>query len=630
MSLQKPAAVWGTFREGGLDRYTFDARAGERICFEAVANRLGKDADPLITIRDPASRFVAQRDNDAGLYFDSRFEHVFDKAGTYTLEIRDARFKRNEHWTYALRVGKFPPARVVVPAAEEIAGRLPGPCFHVMKRPDDDGSSWMPTTTAEGPILLAPENGEPTPAAAPCTICGVLRKPGIRHLFTFKLDKGQKLFVRGEDKAINSPVDLELVLFDKAGKEVKRHQEAKRNPRAEIEDEVTLEYTANAAGEFQLAVRDGFRDGGEAFAYRLTVRPDSFPPQLEAEVEGLVVPQGSYQIVPITVTRSPGTKGTIALKLLGAPPGMTLTPNEIAESANAVVCKLEASTSAKLGVHTLQILAECEGSRSLVQCKPLVDRRHVNEDLIPIALREDQRRLPPSVADRFALQITPTSPFTFELPEPELTLVRYQRVGVPLAITRVPGFDGPITFTAKGGQLAPKEEGRTRVYAEFPAATPATPRAEGFIQSLILSNLAKARIEVSAMGTHQGRRVTLTRSFELDLVPGFRVKGEPAKLSVFPGETARTRFTVERIGGIDNEITILFNRNNGGLELPETLVIPRGQTGVDFAIAIPADTAPRKFNIQATSSGDVNGYEEEIRGSLVEIEVKKPDVPKKK
>ena len=39
----------------------------------------------------------------------------------------------------------------------------------------------------------------------------------------------------------------------------------------------------------------------------------------------------------------------------------------------------------------------------------LIDRKVVNVDLIPIALREDQTRLPSSLTDRFALQITSPS-----------------------------------------------------------------------------------------------------------------------------------------------------------------------------------------------------------------------------
>ena len=136
---------------------------------------------------------------------------------------------------------------------------------------------------------------------------------------------------------------------------------------------------------------------------------------------------------------------------------MTLTPSEIDEGVNAVVCKLAATKDAPLGLGTLQIqadisVANASGSSTFVRTQPLIDRQIVNVDLIPHGLREDQRRLPPSLTDRFALQVTPASFFTFELPESLVTLSRYQHADFPLAVTPCKGFAGPLAFKAKGGR----------------------------------------------------------------------------------------------------------------------------------------------------------------------------------
>src|SRR5206468_7220176 len=139
-----------------------------------------------------------------------------------------------------------------------------------------------------------------------------------------------------------------------------------------------------------------------------------------------------------------------------APPGVTLTPNEIDAGVNAVVCNLSAAPAAPIGLHTLQILARpaaIEGAAPTpVRTLPLIDRQIVNVDLIPHALREDQRRLPPALTDRFAVQITRPATFTFELPEPLVTLGRYQKVDFPILVNRFPGDASTITFSAKGGQ----------------------------------------------------------------------------------------------------------------------------------------------------------------------------------
>ena len=119
------------------------------------------------------------------------------------------------------------------------------------------------------------------------------------------------------------------------------------------------------------------------------------------------MPRGSYQPVPLTVVRTEWT-GPVALTLAGGPPGVTLTPSEIPAGVDAIVCQLAAAADSPTGVFSVQLFAQPAGQadapRSLVRTRPLIDRQLVNVDLIPYALREDQRRLPPSLTDRLALQ----------------------------------------------------------------------------------------------------------------------------------------------------------------------------------------------------------------------------------
>src|SRR5205807_3946742 len=125
-----PVSLWGRVREAAVDRFAIEVTAGQHVSFEAVGSRLGKDVDPLLTIRDARGHVVAERDNDPGLYFDFRFEHTFAAAGTYTVEMRDARYHGSEHGYYVLRMGRFPAARVAVSAAiqwgKRFELRLPG------------------------------------------------------------------------------------------------------------------------------------------------------------------------------------------------------------------------------------------------------------------------------------------------------------------------------------------------------------------------------------------------------------------------------------------------------------------------------------------------------------------------
>jgi hypothetical protein len=615
-ALSLPTAVWGTLREGTVDRFAIEVKAGEKLSFEAVANRLGKDSDPLVIIRDPKGKVIAERDNDPGLYFDCRFAHTFESTGKHAVEIRDARFHGNEHRKYVLRIGRFDTGRT--PVATESKPGESGLTFAVRK--GERGSSWVPVPGSQYPITVG-QASDLTVAKVPGELWGTLPEPGVRTAFAVTLTKGQRIHVRGEAVALNSPADPEVFVLDRTGRELRRSGDA--------DVETPFDFTAPANGEYRFVVRDKQRDGGPDFAFRLTVRNETFPPKLTAEVEGLTVPRGSYQPVPILVTRY-GTTGPIKLSLRGAPAGLTLAPTEIGEQETAVVCKLSADAKAALGLHTVQIVAEVDGrERVLVTTQPLIDVKRQNVDLIPIALRDDQRRLPPSVADRFAVFVTPAAPFTFELPKAVVTLPRYQSAPIPVVTNRVPGFDGPIRFAATGGQLADKTEGRTRVYAEFPEAGVRQLEVSGRAVSKILSNTAKARIDVTATGTHAGRRVTLTRCFDLDLVTAFKLTPVTPKVTLAPGESTTVRYAVERVPGFDGPVSLRLNPQDG-LAFDEAITVPKGQSTVDVKVAVAPTATARRVNLQVTATATVDGYEEEVRVPTVEIDVKPPEPTKGK
>ncbi len=649
MKVALPAAVHGVFRAAEVDRFTIDVAAGQKVSFEAVGSRLGKDVDPLITIRDARGKWLAERDNDPGLCFDCRFEHGFPIAGTYTVELRDARHAGAEHGSYVLRMGRFPAARVAVPSAvkpgqraeltlPEVEGKpvpfdvpadqLFGPFVASLKRAGDDGSTWIPLTATSADVTTAQQPcrtlEQATPAKVPGMLCGVLRERGIRDYFRFELAKGQRIKVRAEARVLHSPADLEVALLDAKGNEVRRASDPGR-------DDFLFDFTANAAGSFALTVRDLHRDGGPAVAYRLDLRDGAAQFTVDADVEGLAIPRGNYQSFPVKLTNG-ARFGPIKLRLVGAPAGLTLTPDEIADTDTTVLCKLAAGADTPEGLHTVCIVAEPMKAEvgvvsTFVNTLPLIDRKRVNVDLIPYALREDQRRLPTSLTDHFAVQVTPAAAFSVDLPETLVTLGRYQRADFPLVTTRVAGFEGPITFTARGGQLADKDDVRTRVCAEFTSATSEKPQAIGSIHSRILSNLGKTRIDVEGTAIHQGRRVTLMRSFDLDLRPAFKITAEADKM-VLPGSIAKVRLLADRVKTFDGAVTVQLSPVQG-LELPATVTIPAGKSGVDLDVQIPADWTPRRVGLRARSVAAVGDYEEEQQSQLVELDVRKPEVPKK-
>ena len=645
--VELPCSLWGRFREAEVDRLSLSVKAGQRVSFEVVGSRLGKEVDPLLTIRDAQGRFVAQRDNDPGLYFDFRFEHRFAVAGTYTVEVRDSRFQGHEHGSYVLRMGRVPAARVAVPAAvrpgkraklylpelkETVEVDIPaaqtvGPMSITLKRPTDEGSAWLPVAVSDLDAFAATADattpGKATPAKVPCQLGGVLLDGKRRQFFRLALEKGQTIYATGHGRGLNSSIDLDIALTDEKGQNLRQSGQGE-------DDKAKFDFTAPKAGDYFVAIRDQAREGGPACAYRVEVRTVPFQPTILAEVEGLTVPRGDYQPVPLVVIRN-GYVGPITLTLTGTPAGVTLSPTEIPAGENAIVCKLSASEAAPIGLHTLQIWATTKGAapvKQLVRTQPMIDRQLQNVDLIPYTLRENQRRLPASVSDRFALQVTEPSPFTVELSDPLVILSRYQQAPIPIVTTRKAGFDGTISFTARGGQLADKAEGRTRVYAEFPKATVGTPTVVGGVHSRILTNLGKTRIEVIASATHAGRRITLIRSFELEIRSAFSITTakEPVKLT--SGSTAKVRVKVDRLKTFAGPVVVHLSPNDG-LECPEMVTIPKGKDSVEVEVRVQPATSPGRRGISLTGTAEVDGFEEEVRGDRIEIEVPQPEKPKK-
>jgi hypothetical protein len=658
--LALPKAVWGVARPTETERFSIDVAAGQRLAFEVVGSRLGKNFDPLVTIYDAAGRVVVQRDNDGGLFFDCRFEHTFAATGRYTVELRDARFHGDDQWSYVLRIGNFPSSRVAIPSSVRPGTasiltfpQTPGqtaplalaadfPCvgfFHDLRLPGNDASAWLQLVAADCDNHVETEPNDTlqtaTVVTVPANLHGCLATPGDRDWFAFELTQGQKLEVRGESWSLGSAADLELAIVDPTGREVQRIDDV-------LLDEASFRFTAGTAGPHKLLIRDMAHDGGPDFAYRVEIRPAGPKIELTTDVAGVTVPQGSHQAVSLTITRTEFS-GPIELSLVGNPPGLKLLATTVPTEAADFVTTLAADGSAAIGLQTLQIAARGTASpessqppaspqapvppqavvlpQTLVRTLPVIGRQLVNVDLIPIAPRDDQRRPPPSLIDRFAVQVTPPAPFDVEMPKPLITLARYQTAELPIASTRATGFTAPIKLTVRGGQLGNENEFRSRVFGRIADATPEAVVVTGVLHSRNLAQTIKQRGFLDATVVHEGRKITLTRSFELDVRTAHRLSVEPPKLSLQPGASARVKLLADRVPTFRGPVTVK-PLMVAGLSMPEEIVIAEGQEAVEVELKIAAELKPGTFRVRLPASARVEQFQEDTPGVELEIEVK--------
>lgn len=641
-----PIALAGTFRSASIDRFGIDVQAGEEVSFECVSSRLGKDADPLIRIRDAQGKRVVEYDNDPGLFFDFRFAHTFVQAGRYVVELSDARYHGNDDWAYVLRMGRFPAARVAVPAAasagQAVTLRFPelprvesplsvkpdaplGRFYHALRREGDAAATWIAASVTRSPSVreVEPNNTleQATKVELPAVLCGVLDKPNQIDYFSFELKKGDKLDVKAESSLLDSAADIEVFTLAPDGKEMQRIDDV-------LLEEASLVLSANRDGLYAIGIHDVTRGGGVGFAYRVEARPAE--PQLSvlADFSALTVPQNEYQSLPLVFTRT-NYNGAIELKLLGAPTGVTLDNPLVPEGVNTHFLRVRAATAAPQGVHTLQLLASAEVDgkpiTAVARTQPLIDRQLYNVDLIKYALRDNQRRLPPSLSDRIALQVTPPAPFSVELPEPLVTLVRYLTIDFPLHTTRRHEFAGDINFRADGGQIGQESEIRRQIYSRFTPATPAKLLTHGTFFSRNLPNETKDRVDLSATAELAGRKVTLVRSFDLELKAAYDLTFEPKSVPVLPGESAVFRLEATRLPPFTGAITIEPTLTPG-VTLPDSITIPEGASGSDVSVQVPAGAEPRKVRVRLQSRAQVGKFIEEGRPKDVEIDIKKPEV----
>lgn len=652
VAVKLPACITAPCRPAVIDSYAITVERGQRVAFEVIGNRLGKDYDPLVRVRDAKGKVVAECDNSVGLFFDCRFAHTFAEAGTYTVEVRDSRFEGHLTWHYVLRMGDFPEARVSVPSAvrvsestvltfPQIAGlQLPldvpshrplGSFFQEIRLSPNGLASWVPLAITDLPTHVEVEPNDTIETATlvtgerehrvPATLNGVLGKPGDVDWFAFELAKDQKLNIHSFARTIGSAADLELIMFDADGREVRRVDDTEL-------DEASFAFIAGKAGLYRLQVRDIARDGGSEFAYRIEVRAGGPQFQLLSETADLTVPQGTYQPLSLKVTRTE-FKGEIRLELRGAPAGVTLEPNVIPADAVEFVGRISAATTTPAGLATLQVVgtATIEGGpalQALAKTKPMIDRQLKNVDLIPYALRDDQRHLPPSLTDQIALMITPPPPFNVELPEQLVQLTRYQTAEFPIITTRVAGFTSPITFTLAGGQIGVEREERNQLYARFQPATVERLTTSGTFFNRILTNLTKHRVDLTATAELNGQRVNLLRTFTLEVQSAFKPTVAPELPTTEPGGTVRIKLLANRVATFDGPITFTLGPQPNFV-FHETVTVPKGEPSVDVEIKVDPKLNPGRHNIRLQVAGFVGKYEESLNLPGIPIEVKKSE-----
>jgi hypothetical protein len=353
-------AVEGVMPKLGLVYYRFAARRGEIVALEAVAQRLGSSADPVLRVLDSAGQEHAYSDDAPGSGADSRIRFEPPRDGEYVIELRDANYDGEQDYFYRLRLGDIPFPVCAIPLGVKpgsavlrwtdwsgrqdlVTNAISGdyPVAPVSVRGDHQYSGWVNVEAGRGEEVVATgANDAPdraTPFAVPSALNGAFATAGSRAWFEFKAAKDQRIAFRARTRSLGSPCDVYLEILDDKGKRLAKSRYAE----GVVEDTLTNKF--ESPGLYRLAVEEMSRRGGPDLVYRLEISDLKPGFTLSVSNSAFAAPAGEPIEIPVTARRR-DYKGPIELRLAAGEKSWTLENATIPENKTEITIKLIASS----------------------------------------------------------------------------------------------------------------------------------------------------------------------------------------------------------------------------------------------------------------------------------------------
>jgi hypothetical protein len=456
--------VTGVADNEDVDYFVVDAKKGERISVEVEGLRLGiSEFDPYVAILN-AKRFELAASDDAALVWRDGFTSIIaPEGGKYIVQVRESAYAGNGACIYRLHVGGFPRATAIVPAGgkpgESLSVRWIGdPAGEVrstvklpatfelefgIQRQDDKGISPYPNAfrlTPLGNVIEKEPNDDPehaTPFEAPMALNGVIEKPGDVDHFVFKATKDQVFDIHCYARRIRSPLDSVMYLAKKGAGAMLGADDS-------FGPDSYFRFQAPETAEYDIWLVDHLGKGGPDYFYRIELTP--VVPQLlvttNAEqiplgtgIMSVAVPKGNRQAMLIYGNRS-DFSGDVNVEFAGLPAGVSVEAPPIVASQAVVPVLVSAKPDAPLAA----TLAQVSG-------KPVDPKLNVpsqfNQTSV-LVFGQNNVTVWSRTVDRLAVAVTEECPYSIEIVEPKVPLVRGGSMELKVRATRKPGFKAAI------------------------------------------------------------------------------------------------------------------------------------------------------------------------------------------
>lgn len=458
------SVVNGVADNEDVDYYAVPAKKGDRISAEVEGIRVGiTQFDPYVAIMD-SKRFELASSDDAALVWQDATASVIAPAdGTYVIQVRESAYAGNGSCLYRLHVGNYPRFTATVPAGGklgekvevtwigDVAGEkktavtLPAKFDknHGLFAQDDKGISPYANAfrlSTFGNVIESEPNDDPskaTPFEAPMAVNGVIGKAEDTDHFVFKAKKGQVFDVRALARELRSPLDPVLHIVKRNGPYLAGNDDS-------TGPDSYIRFTAPDDGEYVLVLHDHLRKGGPDYFYRIEVAPVAaklvLSPQNESIQRGigpinLAVPRGNRQSVLINATRQ-DFGGDLNLSLGGLPQGVTFDVDPMFAGVATMPIVVSAKADAPIAGALVDVVGKHADPKVQVPCEFAATSEMVlGQNLVVVW---------PRVVDKLAVAVTEEAPYSIEIVEPKVPLVRGGSMNLKVVAKRKPGFDAAI------------------------------------------------------------------------------------------------------------------------------------------------------------------------------------------
>ncbi len=359
-----PAVINGQILPGDVDRFSFEARKGQRLVASVTARELMPylaDAVPgwfqaSIALYDAEGRELAY-DDDYRFHPDPVLSCEIPADGHYVLEIKDALYRGREDFVYRITVGELPFLTGVFPlggrAGEATRVGLQGwnlPSFILMHdatsreagisplsvRRGKQASNTVPFALDTLPECMEKEPNDEPPSAQtiklPTIVNGRIQRRGDRDVLRWEGRTGDEIVAQVSARRLGSPLDSVLRLTDSAGQPLAFNDDCEDKAAGLITHHADSSFRATLPADdtYYLYVGDARDDGGPEYGYRLRISPPR--PDFELRVvPSAIHVRGRSAAVTVHAIRRDGFTGAIELALKDAPPGFRLSGARIAE-----------------------------------------------------------------------------------------------------------------------------------------------------------------------------------------------------------------------------------------------------------------------------------------------------------